>query len=214
MNLKDIKAVLFDFDGVLADTMEDNFRAWQKAFLKYEVQIKREDYFPLEGTILPEVVKTIGKKYQVKEEFHKEIIKLKNKFYLEDHILSFYPEVPSLIDHLKERDMLLAIVSASPREKLEKTVDATFLAKFNTIVSGDDCRIGKPNPEPYIIAMRRLNVNPNNAIVIENAPLGIQSAKSSRAYCIALTTTLNERYLKEADKVLNNHKELINFFFK
>ena len=82
------------------------------------------------------------------------------------------------------------------------------LNKFDVIISGDDTEKGKPNPEPYLAAMQKLNILPIESLVIENAPLGIQSAKTAGAYCIAITTTLGREYLKEADEVVKNHREL------
>jgi len=62
-----VEAILFDFDGVLADTMEDNFIAWKDAFKDRGIEILREDYFPLEGMRLMNVAETIGKKYGLKD---------------------------------------------------------------------------------------------------------------------------------------------------
>ena len=115
-----------------------------------------------------------------------------------------------LIDLLRKNNLLLAIVSASPREKLDKTVPNNFLEKFDVIISGDDVQKGKPNPEPYLKACTKLNLSPGKYIVVENAPLGIKSAKSAGAYCIAITTTLDKEYLKEADETTTNFIELKN----
>lgn len=201
------RAVLFDFDGVLADTMQDNFLAWKKTFRTFGINIKEKDYFPLEGLQLREVAKSLFKKYQIDLNLEK-IIKLKDKNYLENHSFSFYSEIPPLINQLKERGKLLAIVSAGTKNRIKKTVPEEFLNQFNFVVSGDDTLRGKPFPDPYLVAMNNLNVKPNECIVIENAPLGIKSAKSAGAYCIALKTTLNEEYLKEADIILNTHNDL------
>ena len=205
--MKNLKAVLFDFDGVLADTMQDNFQAWKKAFADFGIEIKQDDYFPLEGMKLINVAKTISIQYNINPN-PEEIVKLKSKYYLEDHSFSFYPEVPELINFLKERGKLLAIVSASPREKIERTVPKDFLDKFDVVISGEDTKKGKPNPEPYSTGMKKLNVKPEESLVVENAPLGIKSAKSAGAYCVAITTTLGEEYLRESDKVTNSHREL------
>ena len=115
-----------------------------------------------------------------------------------------------MIDSLRAAGKRLAIVSASPKEKLEKTVPKEFLDKFEVVISGDDCKIGKPHPEPYLNAMNKLGLSIGDCVVIENAPLGIQSAKSAGIYCIALTTTVNREHLNEADKILQNHEELRN----
>jgi|SRR3989344_3612232 len=209
--IRKAKGFLFDFDGVLADTMQDNFLAWERAFRDFRAEIKKEDYFVLEGLKLIGIAKTLGRKYNVPEEYFMEIVKLKNKYYLENHCFSFYPKIKELIDFLKEKKKSLAIVSASPKERLEKTVSEDFLRKFDIVLSENDYEKGKPEPEPYLTAIKRLNLKPEECVVIENAPLGIESAKSAGAYCIALTTTLSREYLSKADVILNNHQELFHY---
>lgn len=207
MKKENLKAILFDFDGTLADTMEDNFLAWKKAFQDYGIKIQREDYFLLEGMNLLGIAKTLGERSGLDERIFPEIVNLKNKYYLKNNKFRFYTGAVKIIKEIKKKK-LIALVSGSPREKLEKTVPREFLDNFNTIVSGDDTVNGKPHPEPYLIAMKKLNLNPEECIVVENAPLGIKSAKSAGVYCIAITTTLDKEYLREADRIIKNHEEL------
>jgi len=206
--MQEFKAVLFDFDGVIADTMEDNFLAWKKSFLNYNIEIQKQDYFPLEGMKLMQIAKIISEKYGLVLKDYSELVNKKNEYYLQNNVFSFYPGVLEMVDFLKNKGKLLAIVSASPREKLEKTVPKDFLDKFDTVISGENTINGKPHPEPYLKAMEKLNIEAEKSIVIENAPLGIKSAKSAKVYCIALATTLNKEYLQEADEIINNHEEL------
>lgn len=203
------KAVIFDFDGVIADTMEDNFLAWKKAFLDFKIEIIPKDYYPLEGMKLILVAASIGKKYGLGDINAKKIVELKNEYYLKNHKFKFYPGIVGLINLLKSRKIKIAIVSASPRDKLTKTVPEEFLKKFDSIVSGDDTVHGKPNPEPYLKAIDSLAIPPKMCVVVENAPLGISSAKSAGAYCIAIKTTLDEHSLSKADIIVKNHDELI-----
>ncbi|TRZ83786.1 HAD family phosphatase [bacterium] len=204
---KQIKAILFDFDGVLANTMGDNFLAWQKVFRDYGIDIKKEDYFPLEGMKLIEIAQKISNKYKIHPD-PKILVSLKNKYYLKDHSLFFYPRVEELIDFLKSNKCLLAIVSASPRKKLLRTVQAEFLKKFDTVITGEDSRKGKPSPEPYLNAAKNLGVSPKDCVVIENAPLGIKSAKKAGIYCIAVCSTLDRPFLSEADEVINRFEDI------
>ena len=207
----EIKAILFDFDGTLADTIEDLVNAWTYAFLTKEIKISKEDYLLREGMNLLKIVDEISNKYGVKIVNREEIIRLKDEFYFKNHKFKFFPGIENMISQLKEKNYKLAIVSASPRKKLERTIPTDFLNKFNAIISGEDTEDGKPSPEPYLSAMKKLKVSPENTIVVENSPLGIKSAISAGAYCIAIATTLKREYLKEADKIVDNHKKLSNF---
>lgn len=202
-----IKAILFDFDGTLADTMNDNFLAWKKVFSDFGIEIKKEDYFILEGMKVLEIAEQLSKKYNQKINCENAVMS-KNEYYLNNNSFSLYSEILEIINLLVKNGKKLAIVSASPREKLEKTLPKKFLEKFDVVICSEDYFNGKPHPEPYLNAMKKLNLNPEECIVIENAPLGIKSAKASGAYCIALTTTLDKEHLKEADIILTNHKEL------
>ena len=211
--MEKINAILFDFDGTIAETMQDLFWAWRRAFGDFEIEIKKEDYFPLEGMKLSEIAKTISKKYNLSADPLK-ILKLKERYYMEKYSFSLYPGVLNLISSLKNKEVKIAIVSASPLEKLVKTAPGEFLSKFDVIISGNDTKEGKPNPEPYLMAMKKLNVLPKECIVVENAPLGIKSAKAAGAYCIAVTTTLGKEFLQEADKIIPKIKDLEKILFE
>lgn len=207
---KPLKAVLFDFDGVLAKTMEDNYFAWKHSFETIGGNITKEDYMPLEGAILSEIVKKISKKYNLKIADIDEMVAKKEKYFKENHSFSFYPGVLEFIDELKSRNIKIAIVTAALKNRLFSTTPNDFLEKFDSIITGNDYEKGKPNPEPYLTAVKKLNILPENCAVIENAPLGIQSAKSGGIYCIAICSTLNKSYLGEANIIINAFKDLKN----
>jgi beta-phosphoglucomutase len=206
--MEKIKAILFDFDGTLADTMEDLFLAWKKAFLVFGVEIKKEDYFPLEGTKVLEIARIISEKHNLNSNFE-EIVKLKEEFYLKENSFSFYPGVFEFVDSLYNYGIIMAIVSASQKEKLEKTVPKDFLSKFNLVITSEDYVYGKPNPEPYLKAISKLGLIPEECIVVENAPLGIKAAKGAGCYCIAIESTLPKEFLKEADIIVSKFNDLI-----
>lgn len=203
------KAILFDFDGVLAETMEDLFLAWEKAFENYGVNIKKEDYFPLEGTKVNEIARIISQKYNIKID-SEEIVKLKNEIYLKNHSFRFYPGVIELIDKLQKKKIKIGMVSASQKHKLEKTVPKDFLEKFNVIISGDDTIKGKPDSEPYLAAADKLGINKTECIVIENAPIGVKAAKNADMFCIGIMSTVSKDVLKEADIVIDKFSDLNN----
>ena len=156
---------------------------------------------------LIEIAKKISDEYKVHLD-PEIIVKLKNKYYLENHSLVFYPKARELIDLLERNKCLLALVSASPRKKLSRTVPAEFLKKFDTVVSGEDSKNGKPSPTPYLNAAKSLRILPKECIVVENAPLGIKSAKKAGMYCIAICSTLDRPFLFEADEVIDKFEDL------
>ena len=85
---------------------------------------------------------------------------------------------------------------------------------FTVVVTGNDVINGKPSPEPYLLALEKLALEPADAIVVENAPFGIASAKAADLRCLALATSLPPKYLHQADEVFLSVKDLrdnINF---
>lgn len=190
--------------------MEDNFRAWQAAMSEYGINIKPEDYYPLEGAMVHEVAQMILTQYGVSNVSGDEVAKKKEKHYLENHHFEFYPGVETLINRLCSHKIPIALVTAGLRSRLDHSVPAGFLEKFDTVVTGDMTQHGKPSPEPYLKAIEKLRLEPEDCVVVENAPLGIQSAKKAGAYCIALRSTLSNGYLNEADEVLDSFEDLEN----
>ena len=77
-------------------------------------------------------------------------------------------------------------------------------------VCGCDVQNGKPHPQPYLMALSQLNLRASDALVIENAPFGIASAKAAGLKCVALETSLPKSYLKQADAVFSSYKDLKN----
>lgn len=204
-----ILAVLFDFDGVLGDTMEDHLRAWQKAMTDFGITITAEEYYIREGMRLVEVARELWAIANPGSECDaEEIVKRKEKYYLECHSFSFYPGAEALVVALAAQHTPIALVTAARRARLSASVPSSFLNLFNSIVSGEDSGRGKPFPDPYLAAATRLAVPIENCIVVENAPLGIHSAKSAGAYCVAIASTLSKDKLQEANKVVGRIGEI------
>ncbi|MBU4076564.1 MAG: HAD-IA family hydrolase, partial [Euryarchaeota archaeon] len=102
----------------------------------------------------------------------------------------------------------LAVVSGSNRKTVHGLMNKFFPGAFRVIITGDDVKKSKPDPEPYLKAIERLCVLKKECIVIENAPLGIRSAKSAGLRCIAIPAYLGRESVKEADVIVDSHREL------
>jgi beta-phosphoglucomutase len=79
---------------------------------------------------------------------------------------------------------------------------------MDVIITGDKVYNCKPHPEPYLNAAKALSVGPLECVVVENAPVGIESAKSAGMYCIAICSTLERRYLEKADMIIDKFADL------
>ncbi len=202
------RAILFDFDGVLGQTMEDNFRAWQAALTELGLEIGSEEYFLLEGMKLPEVARTLGVKNGITNADWEGVVKRKEDFYKKRNSFTLYPGVIELIKQLREKGVPLAIVSAARKLRLEDSVPAGFLDNFGAIITGEKTERGKPFPDPYLAAAKELGVSIMDCLVVENAPLGIEAAKEAGAFCIAICSTLSQDKLARADQIVKGFRDL------
>jgi beta-phosphoglucomutase len=202
------KGILFDLDGTLIDSMNDNYIAWKYALNSENISITKEEYYPLEGMPVREIAKFFLEKKNYSLEKIQKIIEIKHKFYKENCKIRFYKGVKKFIDYIKSRNVLIAIVSASSYEKLNNTIPRDFLDKFDCLISGDCTKRGKPYPDPYITAAEKLGLKVQDCVVIENAPIGIESAKNAKMFCIAIGSTLPKKKLDKADIFINKFEDL------
>jgi len=208
--VRKFKAIVFDFDGTLAMTMEDNFRAWKRAVAEHGLKIKPMDYYPLEGLSVYEVPRKLFGAYGRETPNPRELVKTKEVYYKEAHSFAFYPGALVIIEVLRRNGMKTAVVTAALQERLRHTVPDGFLEKFDALVTGEDTRHGKPSPEPYLKAVEKLNLRPEDCLAVENAPLGIESAKKAGLYCAAVCSTLDRSYLTAADEIFASLEDFNN----
>lgn len=202
------KGVLFDFDGTLARTMEDNLEAWRAVTRKYGIDLSPEDYYPYEGLPMQEIAARFFSTRNLPVPDVTELLKSKDEWYLRNHRFAFYPGVEDLVDALAKGSVRMGIVTAGRPDRLVRSVPPAFLRKFTALVTGDMVERGKPHPDPYLRGARGLDVTPDSCVVVENAPLGIQAAKRAGCYCVAVCSTLTRRALSDADDVVDRFADL------
>ena len=204
----DFETVLFDFDGTLAKTMEDNFNAWRAVMADYRIELEPDDYYPLEGMpMLQLACRYLGTRGLTGVD-PSEVARKKDEYYLAHHRFAFYPGVEELLDRLRAKSVRIGMVTVGRAERLTRSVPAGFLDRFNAVVTGDEIAEGKPSPAPYLTAAEKLQVNPAACIVVENAPLGVASAKAAGAYCIGICSTVRGEMLGQADEVWPSFQDL------
>ncbi len=206
-----LKAIIFDVDGVLVDSMFFQADAWVKAFKEIDITITREDIYELEGSNDARLIKAIfemaGKK---PEPWHFEQLPERKRGFLEFDKIKPFEGIPGCLEELKQH-FRLAMVSGSNRVVVEKFVDKFFSGYFEIIINGSDMERGKPDPDPYLKAVERLGMTKNECIVVENAPLGITAAKRAGLYCVAVASMLEPEKVKHADLVLEDHAALLDY---
>ena len=204
-----IKAVVFDMDGVLVRS--EPFYRW-----------RRSSFLKLHGMRLPEGFDATGSNDQavwraiVPDDTEKrERLRSLYLEYAHAHLPPWRdilnPGVRETLLGLRARSVLAGICSSSRRSFVEdfvKTVGIEGL--FDDLVTGDDCRALKPDPEPYRRAMGHLHVRPEETIVVEDSPIGIRAGKASGAFVCALRQ-LEGVWLDQrgADLVIGDLRELV-----
>lgn len=204
-----LKAVIFDMDGVLVDSMPYHADAWVSVFKDVGINIRREDIYDIEGSNHIGIIKLVFKRAGRTPE-HADFLRLaqkKQEIFSKINKAKVFDGIYEFINSLKNK-YLLAVVSGSDRAVVIELIERFFPDTFSAIVSGNNVKEGKPSPEPYLKALEMLKVNKDECIVIENAPLGVESAKRAGLYCIAIPTYVEPELLKDADVVLANHAML------
>tara|TARA_Y100000590_G_C15642176_1_gene985407 strand:- start:900 stop:1562 length:663 start_codon:yes stop_codon:yes gene_type:complete len=206
-----IKGILFDLDGTLIDSMNDHYYAWKKTFNFFlKINLKPEDFFVLEGMKLQNIILHFCKinNIDIKKINLKKILNYKEKIYLKKAKFKLYPYVTQSIKLLKKNNIKLGIVTSGLRKRLYDSTPSEFRNNFDVIVTGDDTILGKPSKQPYVKGLKSLNLTSKNCMVVENAPLGIKSAISADLFCIAIASTIDKKFLDEANVIVNSFEEL------
>ena len=203
-----IRAVIFDFDGVLADTMSDNCKAWQDAFAVYGFHMDAIEYYGLEGMGRFQIAEYFIDKYFMDPSIKKNVVEAKEMNYKKNNTFKYFQYVHDIFSFLNKKNIPIAIVTGASRDRIKEYLDEKISLYLNALVTADDVIHTKPDPEPYLSPATMLGINAKECLVIENAILGIQSAKSAGCYCFALETTMSATDLTEADEVFDSHKNL------
>ncbi|MBL7996112.1 HAD family phosphatase [bacterium] len=212
MDLNNISTVLFDFDGVLMQSIEDHYRSWNDVFRTYDREIGWEEFSVLEGQSLFAIAEQLCRHHGIAVSESEKIGRMKNEIYLQKAKFKLYDGAMPLLDFLKKKNVRQGLVTGAHRDRFEKSVDGHFRSYFDAIVTADDVVHTKPHPEPFLKAASFMSAEIRECMVVENAPLGITAAKRAGMLCIAIASTLPEQFLTEADLILNNLNELSKLF--
>ena len=210
-----MKAILFDFDGVVADTMKYHADSWVLAFQRHGMDLSAGVVYENEGAPFAVIIKTLFRNCEAAydEKIAVEIIKTKEEIYKAyDHNNRIYPEVYEILTLAEKLGLKKGLVTGTSRQNLHQTIPEELLSRFEVVITADMVKKGKPFPDPYLKAASLLNVSPKDCTVIENAPLGIEAAKGAGCKCIGICTTLTRKHLSKADVIVANHRDLLAEF--
>lgn len=192
--------VIFDMDGVLVDSADAHFHSWQLLVEKCGGSITRDQFASTFGRQNRDIVPILFG--DVDNARLQSLADRKEAIY-RDLIREHPPIVKgasSLIHALHENGIRMAIGSSGPRENIQLIVSAMGAAdSISVIVSGDDVTRGKPDPQVFALAADRLGLCPEQCVVIEDAPVGIQAARAAGAHTVAVLLYHSAEALADAD---------------
>lgn len=188
-----LKSVLFDMDGVLFDSMPHHAEAWHKTMQAHGLDLSREEAYLHEGRTGAGTINIVCRRQWGRHATPEEI----ERIYQEKSVeFNKYPEAKrmpgtwELLQKLKAGGLIPMVVTGSGQRSLLDRLEHNFPGMFRRelMVTAFDVKHGKPDPEPYLMALEKGNLRPGEAVVIENAPLGVEAAHKAGIFTIAVNT--------------------------
>ena len=204
--MAEIKAVIWDMDGVIADSGPYHLAAWQEIFGERGVKFTAVDFNHCFGLRNDDIIRnTLGKDISQAEvdaiAREKEITFRR----LAGDKIKPLPGALELLRLLKDNGFSMAIASSTPAENIELVTGTLGIAGFfQALVTGHDVTEGKPSPRVFLLAAQRLGVEPANCLVIEDAVAGVTAARRAGMACLAVTNTHPGQKLSQADLVVDS----------
>jgi len=202
------KGILFDFDGVVLKSMEQHFEAWRNAFQEKNIGITPDDFYILEGQGIKRVAYLLGERYGLDETVINDVMNRKVHYYEKFMTIEFYDYFEIMLNSFKKNEIPMGVVTGGSRERVNKIINEYMDNYFDCVVTVDDVERGKPFPDPFLKGAELLDYKPEDCLVIENAPMGIEGAVKAGMTVIAITTTLDSEYLKQANYIADNFREV------
>lgn len=184
------KAVLFDMDGVLYNSMPNHAKSWHLSMKRFGIDMSEAEAYRYEGMRGVETIKMMAQKQQhrlLTDSEAQEMYDAKSAMFASCPTASVMDGAIDLQQTIKSEGLKIVVVTGSGQHSLLEKLQRDFsgLVERDLIVSSFDVEHGKPNPEPYLKGLEKAGAEPWEAIVVENAPLGVRAAVAARIFTIA-----------------------------
>jgi len=209
--------LIFDVDGVIADTEALNARVTARVFAELFGldNVARKDFNDGIGCAAEEYVKAGARAHGIEltDQKVQKATRLRQEYFLQVLSVEPLPPFPGVLElmaeAMKNENFRLAIATSGTLEKSRAVLNATKVPYEEMVyVNGNDVTHKKPYPELFLLAAERMAIDPADCVVIEDAPNGVRAAKAARAKCIAVTNTTTIENLAEADLVCDSLEEV------
>jgi len=188
-----IRAIIFDFDGLIIETEGPTYQSWQEIYQSYGYKLPFSTWSSMVGTTQSDFDPRLELQRLVNKSLNWDEIELKRQV-IENALIEAQPVLPGVEDYLKDAKRLglkMGIASNSPSRWVTRYLTQHGLQDcFDYISTSDHVHKLKPDPALYQAALNGLQVNANEAFALEDSPLGIRSAKEAGLYCVAVPNEL------------------------
>lgn len=207
-------ALIFDVDGVVADTEALNARASVLMMKQlYHVDVAPEEYREFVGTGDERYVEGVAEKHGVTIDTAVAVERRRQNFFelLGRAPLPAMPGVMALVQAARVcADVGLAIATSGNADKQFPVIEGTGLRLewFDAVITGEDVTRKKPDPQIYLVTAEKLGVAPERCVVFEDAPAGVAAAKAAGMLCVAVTSSVDADKLRDADLIVDSLAEV------
>lgn len=215
-----IKAVFFDMDGVLYDSMKNHEATWVECVKPYNIKLPAFEAYLNEGRTGYATIDYVFRKYLGRPatmEEQKDVYAYKTELMGKAPKAEIMPGMPELLSFLRANGISTFVVTGSRQPSLLDKLNRDFGIEAHQIVSGADVKKGKPDPEPYLMAWQKSGCDKSECLVVENAPMGVESAKAAGIYTVTVNTgVLEDQVLWDAgaDELFNDTAALSGEWIK
>lgn len=190
---KKFRAALVDMDGTLYDSMRNHTSAWHRMVSELGISADRDSFYLYEGMTGRQTINYLFNLFLHRDatpQECEELYKRKTQYFNELPAVGPMPGAQQLLASLKENGVKIVLVTGSGQRSLIDRLNRDFPGIFtpDLMITSYDVVHGKPDPEPYLKAMEKVQVAQGEAFVVENAPLGVKAGAASGAFTIGLTT--------------------------
>ena len=188
-----LRAVLFDMDGVLYNSMPSHAKAWHRAMAHFGYDLPEQEAYMHEGRTGASTINIVSRRQRGVEESEEriqEIYRVKSQFFNEYPPAEPMPGALELLHKLQAQGLKILIVTGSGQASLLDRLNHHFPGVFcrELMVTAFDVKRGKPDPEPYLMGLQKGGLRAEECVVVENAPLGVRAAKAAGLFTIAVNT--------------------------
>ncbi|MDD5022908.1 MAG: HAD family phosphatase [Candidatus ainarchaeum sp.] len=206
-----VKGILFDFDGVIADTEPLHYRTFNETLKELGIKIMEDEWKKFEGTGSDHIMKTLFNDNKIEHNTEEWIKKRRDRFW--DHIKN--NEIPlkkgllEFLNLLDNKGIKKAVCSGSRTDSIEYILEKNNIRKYFQAVCGiDQVKNRKPDPEVFLLGAKKIGVDISNCIIIEDSIVGVQAARKTSAKCVFFSEKKEkESELKGCSAIIRDYSE-------